>query len=185
VGRVIGLDFGSKRIGVAVSDDLAILATPHGVLRRRSYNKDAAWISELISETKAEGIVLGCPVGLSGDPTEQTRRAQRFGEMLAARVSVPVKWWDERLTTVRAQRISRQDRGAARTPRASGRRAAPGSAERSGSLDAIAAALILQGYLDHRRLLADSEKPAGSGEASELSVSSASPLSALSPFSSL
>ena len=168
MARIVGLDFGSKRIGVAVSDELGVLATPHGVLQRRSYNKDAAWISELVSEMKAEGVVLGSPVGLSGNPTEQTRRAQQFGEMLATRVPVPVGWWDERLTTVVARRISLQSRGAARTPRRAALSRHEGLTRGPEGLDAIAAAIILQGYLDHRRRLADSDaRLAGSGEAGE------------------
>lgn len=172
MGRIIGLDLGSKRIGVAVSDELGILATPHGVLRRRSYNRDAAWIAQLVTETTAESIVLGCPVGLAGDPTEQTRRAQRFGEMLAARVPVPVEWWDERLTTVVAQTISRQARGPGRAPRETGSSVRRGSSEGAESLDAIAAAVILQDYLDyHRRLAGRRTPPMGSEEAWEPSAS--------------
>ncbi len=163
-GRIIGLDVGSKRIGVAVSDELGILATPRGVLRRRSYNRDAAWIAELVAETRAEGIVLGWPVGLSGDPTEQTRRAQRFGEVLAARVPVPVEWWDERLTTVVAQRIALRAGGAARSSHEPGRSARERAQGRVESLDAIAAAVILQGFLDHRKRLTDSLPASGDSE---------------------
>jgi putative Holliday junction resolvase len=128
----VGLDVGSKRIGVAVSDDLGVIAAPRGAILRQSYNKDATAILELVQEVDAQRVVVGLPLGLSGHPTEQTRRVQRFAEMLATRVPVPVELWDERLTTAAASRLNPPDPGA----------------RRSGRLDALAAALILQGYLD-------------------------------------
>jgi len=134
LARVIGLDVGSKRVGVAISDELGVLATPRGAIHRQSYNKDAAAISALVEEFAAERIVVGLPLGLSGTPTNQTRRVEQFAEMLASRVSVPVELWDERLTTVAAQLIVPSDRASRQT----------------GYLDAVAAALILQGHLDHR-----------------------------------
>jgi putative holliday junction resolvase len=134
MGRILALDVGSKRIGLAVSDELQIISTPRGALLRRSYNKDAAAIGQLLNDLDAERIVVGLPTGMSGRPTEQTKRVERFAEMLASRVSVPVEFWDERLTTVMAHaagQTSLQDR-------------------RSGRVDALAAAFILQGYLDHQ-----------------------------------
>lgn len=152
-GRVIGLDVGSKRIGVAVSDELGVLASPHGVIQRHSYNRDAAQIAALVDSLGAGRIVIGLPVGLAGRPTEQTERVRRFGQMLEARVSVPVDWWDERLTTVTAKMIERRNRATrAPRPRSSG---ADGSSPRSeappGRLDELAAAVLLQEYLDFRR----------------------------------
>jgi putative Holliday junction resolvase len=140
VARLIGLDVGNKRIGVAVSDELGILATPRGAIMRRSYNRDAAAIRELVESSQAERIVVGLPLGLSGALTEQTVRTQRFAAMLAERVDVPVEMWDERLTTVMARAV---------TP------AGP-EARRAGLVDAAAAAFILQDYLDHR---ASSQEP--------------------------
>jgi putative Holliday junction resolvase len=136
VARIIALDVGSKRVGFAVSDEIGVLATPRGLVHRQSYNKDAAAIGDLVKQEQAERVIVGLPTGLSGRPTEQTRRTERFAEMLASRLSVPVELWDERLTTVMARRMRR---GSTRT------------AEReSQSLDAVAAALILQSYLDRR-----------------------------------
>ena len=143
IGRTIALDVGSKRIGVAVSDELGVLASPHGAIPRRSYNKDAAQIAALVKEAAARRIVIGLPVGLSGGATEQTEKVRRFGQMLAARVSVPVDWWDERLTTVMAERIQRENRP--------GRTTGPsrsGAAGPRGRLDELAAAVLLQEYLD-------------------------------------
>jgi putative Holliday junction resolvase len=134
VARIIGLDVGSKRIGVAISDELGVLASPRGAIHRLSYNKDAAAIASLVLESEAECVVVGLPLGLSGHETDQTRRVRQFAEMLASRITVPVELWDERLTTVAAQAIAPLDR----------------AARKAGLLDAVAAALILQGYLDHQ-----------------------------------
>jgi len=134
MARIVALDVGSKRVGVAVSDELGVLATPRGLIHRQSYNKDAAAVVELVEREAAECVVVGLPTGLSGRATEQTRRAERFAEMLASRLSVRVELWDERLTTVMARQIRPSS---SRTPE-----------REAESVDAIAAALILQSYLD-------------------------------------
>jgi putative Holliday junction resolvase len=128
VARLVGLDVGSKRIGLALSDELGCIASPRGVIRRVSYNKDAAAIAMVVEGSSAERVVVGLPLGLSGADTDQTRRVQRFAEMLASRLEVPVDLWDERLTTRMAVRLGHRDRR-----------------------DEVAAALILQGYLDRRK----------------------------------
>ncbi len=128
---------GSKRIGVALSDELGIIATPDGVVPRRSYNKDAEAIEQIVQSTGAQAIVVGHPVTLAGGASRQTRRTEQFAEALTARVSVPVLLWDERLTTAMAHRL--------------------GFAHRD---DEIAAALILQSYLDSaQRTHADPSDP--------------------------
>lgn len=134
MARVIALDVGSKRIGVAVSDELGILATPRGAIRRQSYNRDVAAIADLVEAAAAERVVVGHPLGLSGNPTPQTHRVEQFAAVLASRLSVSVELWDERLTTTAAQAIT----GSGRAARQSGRR------------DAVAAAILLQAYLDWR-----------------------------------
>jgi putative Holliday junction resolvase len=137
VARIIGLDVGSKRVGVAVSDETGVLASPRGAIVRRSYNRDAAAIADLVAADEAIKVVVGLPVGLSGQRTEQTARVERFASMLATRLSVPVELWDERLTTVLAHHVDPS------TSRPQSRK--------EGRPDAIAAAFILQGYLDHQR----------------------------------
>ena len=145
MGRVIALDVGSKRVGYAVSDELGIIASPRGFLKRQSYNKDAAAVAELVDQEQAERVVVGLPTGLSGQPTDQTRRVSQFAEVLASRLAIPVEMWDERLTTVMARRINPS---LSRTPQR--------GAE---SVDAVAAALILQSYLDHRSQSSPSDSP--------------------------
>lgn len=152
MGRVIGLDVGSKRIGVAVSDELGVLASPHGVIRRQSYNKDAASIARVIDETEAGAVVIGLPLGLAGGFTDQTLRVQRFGQVLQTKVRIRVEWWDERLTTVMAQAVQGRESRAQwsrRQPRALPRETR--DARAAGRVDELAAALILQAYLDSRR----------------------------------
>ena len=128
MARLIGLDVGSKRIGYAVSDELGIMASPIGVIRRASYNRDAAAILALVGTNQAERVVVGLPLGLSGADTDQTGRVRQFAEMLASRLEVPVDLWDERFTTKVAVRLLGRERR-----------------------DEGAAALILQGYLDARK----------------------------------
>ena len=139
MARILALDVGSKRVGVACSDELAIIAIPLGTLRRASYNRDAALIAALVAEKAAECVVVGLPTSLSGQASAQTRRIEQFAEMLATRISVPVVLWDERLTTVMAKAINASD------------------------LDAVAAAFILQNYLDARaRMERDPAEPPAS-----------------------
>lgn len=145
MSRIIALDLGSKRVGYAVSDDLGIIATPRGLIHRQSYNRDATAIGDLVEREGAERVIVGLPTGLSGRPTEQTQRAERFAEMLASRLPVPVELWDERLTTLMAHQI-----------RAASARTTEREAE---SVDAIAAALILQSYLDSQSRSSRSDSP--------------------------
>lgn len=125
---------GSKRIGVAISDELGVLATPRGAIYRRSYNQDMAAILRLVEETQSEQIVVGHPLGLSGMPTEETRRVEQFATVLSTRTTVAVELWDERLTTAAARKIV----------------GSGPEARRRGHRDAVAAALLLQSYLDRR-----------------------------------
>jgi len=128
VARLIGLDVGSKRIGYAISDELGIIASPVGVIRRASYNRDAAAIGAIIDASEAERVVVGLPIGLSGADSQQTARVRQFAGMLSTRLAVPVDFWDERFTTAMALRMVGRERR-----------------------DEGAAALILQGYLDSHR----------------------------------
>lgn len=140
MGRIIGLDLGSRRIGVAVSDELGVLATPRGAITRRSERQDMAAILDLLRDIQPERVVVGHPIGLSGASTAETERAERFAVALADDSPVPVELWDERLTTREAQNVV----GTGRSPRETGRR------------DAVAAAFLLQHYLNHRARSADS-----------------------------
>ena len=135
--RILGLDFGSRTVGVAVSDPLGITAQPVEIVRRKSENKlrqTLARIEELAKEYQAERFVLGLPKNMNNTLGERAEKSLEFKAMLERRTGLPVVMWDERLTTVAANRammeggVRREDRGR--------------------YVDALAGVLILQGYLD-------------------------------------
>lgn len=141
--RIMGLDFGSKTVGVAVSDSLLMTAQGLEIIRRNEENKlrrTLARIEELIVEYEVEEIVLGLPKNMNATEGIRAELTQEFREKLERRTGLPVIMWDERLTTVAAQRAM-IEAGIRRE-------------KRKDYVDKIAAALILQGYLDKRSLQA-------------------------------
>lgn len=136
--RVLALDVGERRIGVAVSDPTGTLARPLRPLMRGSRVEDLAAVEALIGEYSVGLIVVGHPLGLDGIEGQQARRTARYAKALGVSLSVEIILWDEGLTTVAAEDIMRQNRGEKKRRRARG----------SGELDSIAAAVILQSYLD-------------------------------------
>jgi putative Holliday junction resolvase len=123
--RVLALDYGSARCGVAVSDPTGTLATPLDPVLRANTRRGIARLATVVRETGAERVVLGLPLGLSGADTAQTAETRAFGERLAEAVGVPVELYDERFTTRIAQR----------------------SASREASEDSRAAAVLLEDWL--------------------------------------
>ena len=146
--RILGLDVGERRIGVAAADSEMRVALPVGVVERTETAADAAAIARLIEEQKAEALVLGLPISLNGSLGPQAQAVRAFGDELAARLGLQVEYWDERLSTVEAQR--RLSPRASRAKQKKGGRSTKGRQAPSGRLDAMAAAIILQGYLDRR-----------------------------------
>ncbi|MDE7063195.1 MAG: Holliday junction resolvase RuvX [Lachnospiraceae bacterium] len=135
--RIIGLDFGSKTVGVAVSDELLVTAQGVEIIRRKSENKlrqTLARIEELITEYKVDRIVLGFPKNMNNSEGERCERTREFQTMLERRTGLTVELWDERLTTVAADQVM-MEAGVRRE-------------NRKEYVDQIAAAFILQGYLD-------------------------------------
>jgi len=135
-GRVLGLDLGDARIGVAISDDERRLAVPLGTVRTGA-PADLRAIADLVREHGATLVVVGHPLLLSGEAGERAHHAERFAEALRALLPVPVVLHDERLSTVEAERALRE-------AGASGR-------ERRGVVDRSAATVILQSWLDAAR----------------------------------
>jgi putative Holliday junction resolvase len=135
--RALGLDIGKRRIGVAVSDPLGLIARPVETLHAVSLNADVERVAEIARELEADIIVVGDPLHMSGDPGAMSNRAHRFGEKLAEVSGLPVEYCDERLTTVEAQRIL-EDAGV------------PLRKVRE-QIDAVAAAVILQTYLNTQK----------------------------------
>lgn len=138
--RIMGLDFGSKTIGVAISDELLITAQGIEIIRRREENKlrkSLARIEELILEYQVGKIVLGLPKNMNSTEGERAELTREFKEKLERRTALPVELWDERLTTVAADRFM-MEAGIRRE-------------NRKDHVDRIAAVFILQGYLDWQK----------------------------------
>ena len=102
--RVLALDHGSARCGVAVSDPTGTIVTPLAAIERPDTRKGMARVRQAIEEAGAERVVVGLPVSLSGGDSDQTRAARAFAERLAEQVKVPVETYDERFTTRIAER---------------------------------------------------------------------------------
>lgn len=137
----MGLDYGSKTVGVAISDPLGITAQGIETIHRKEENKlrkTCARIEELIREYEVESIVLGFPKHMNNDVGKRAEQSLEFGEMLKRRTELDVVMWDERLTTVEAERtlienkVRREDR--------------------KKYIDKIAAVFILQGFLDSQHI---------------------------------
>lgn len=133
--RLLGLDIGGKRIGVAISDEMGLIASPLGMVRRDV--APAREIRALAERYGATRLVVGLPVGMSGREGPQAQEVRGFMEAVAVEIGLPFEYWDERLTTSIAER----------SLIASGSR----REKRKAEVDAVAAAVILQGYLDSQR----------------------------------
>ena len=132
--KLLGLDVGTVRIGVATSDPLEILASPYDVYKRRTLYLDSRYIVELAQKINAEKIVFGLPLKLDGTEGDSAVMARTLAEKVKEQTSLPIVFQDERLSTVSAERIlietgNRRD-------------------SRKGKIDAVAASIILQNYID-------------------------------------
>jgi putative Holliday junction resolvase len=143
--RVVGLDVGDRRIGVAISDGLGCTAQPLFTLprtgRKGDLKKEVKWIGRLMRKHGATEVVVGNPLHMSGDVSPQAVKAQAFAEALRVELGVTVHLWDERLTSMEANEIL-DGAGYARGP------------ERRKVIDQVAAVLILRGYLEERQRVA-------------------------------
>lgn len=136
--RILGLDFGSKTVGVAVSDPLGLTAQGVEIIARKQENKlrqTLARIEELVAEYKVEKIVLGLPKNMNNTLGDRAEKSMEFKETLERRTGLEVVMWDERLSTVSANRVL-METGVRRE-------------HRKDYVDEIAAIFILQGYLDY------------------------------------
>jgi putative Holliday junction resolvase len=136
---VLGIDAGERRVGVALSDELRLLASPLTVLHRQRAGLAPILdtLAEIVHRESVRAMVIGLPLNADGSEGPQARRAQDFARVAERVVGVPVTLWDERLSTREAESIVRgQGRNLRRV-------------RQRGELDAVAAAVILQDYLDH------------------------------------
>jgi putative Holliday junction resolvase len=137
--RVLGLDLGEKTIGLALSDTLLTVATPYETLKRGKFSADAGTIERIAVKEGIGGLIIGFPLNMSGSEGPAAQSARAFARNLAARTSLPILLWDERLSTAAVQR----DMIAADASRK----------RRAAAVDKVAAAYILQGALDALRNL--------------------------------
>lgn len=137
MGRILALDYGKRRIGVALSDPTRTIASPLTTLVRRA-GKRPPWaqIRQILEEGEVEEIVVGLPLDLAGEEGEWAREVRTFGDDLLRRFGLPVRWMDERLSSIRAEEAVRSI-GLRKKER-----------ERKERVDAAAAAIILQDYLE-------------------------------------
>lgn len=133
--RILALDIGEKRIGVALSDSLGWLATPLTVISYKKLADGLAAIEALVHAHQVKQVIVGYPRSLNGTAGPQARRVDKFVAQLRARLQVPVVLWDERLSTAQAERLVHET----------------GRSVQRERIDALAAAVILQSYLDAQR----------------------------------
>lgn len=137
-GRLLAIDWGTKRIGLAISDPAQTVATPLGTLTRRAGRRfPMAQLRPYLETYHPVGVLLGLPLDASGAESAAAQAARETGALIATKTGLPVAYWDERMTTARVHRAQRETGGAG----AGARRTA----------DPLAATLLLQACLDHRR----------------------------------
>ena len=135
--RAVGIDLGEKRIGVAISDSGGSLATPYEVVTRTgSRDEDHRRIKAIVEEVEAEIVVVGLPLSLDGTEGKAAQGARQEAEAIGQTVSVPIELHDERLTTVEAERILKEQ--------------GLDAAERRNVVDKVAAAILLQAWMEGR-----------------------------------
>ena len=134
--RIMGLDVGEKRIGIAISDPMGWTAQGHSVLIRGKPQNDVEYLAGLCSEFEVEKIVLGFPRNMNGTVGPKAEEVQEYGKVIQESLALPVEYWDERLTTVAAQKVLLEANVSRR--------------KRKGVIDKLAAVNILQGYLDRQ-----------------------------------
>ena len=135
LGRYLGLDYGQKRVGLAISDELGIIASPAGYIARRAGKRPP--LAEIVRRAEAlgaKGFVMGLPLDGNGDDTDWTREVRAVGAELEKRTGLPVRFLDERYTTSASLRAVREMGGSTRG--------------RKGDVDSMAAAILLQSALN-------------------------------------
>lgn len=137
MGRAMGLDLGTKTIGVALSDPSYLIAQAKETIRRKTLDEDLKRLEELIHDYEIQEIVIGLPKHMNNDIGKSAQRSRSFGKILEKRFSLDIYYQDERLTTVSAERIL-QETGVRRE-------------NRKDFIDALAASFILQAWLDKKR----------------------------------
>ncbi len=136
-GRILGLDVGEKTIGLAISDASHAIATPLETLRRKKFTQDAETLMAIIKEREVGALVVGLPVNMDGHEGPRCQSMRQFAENLLGKIDLPLAFWDERLSTVAVTKTLIE--------------ADMSRKKRATVVDKMAAAYILQGFLDHLR----------------------------------
>jgi len=152
--RILALDYGRARIGMAIADAQTALAQPLGTLDRINRNEDMRRLRALVREQGVRQIVVGLPLRLDGTRGDMAEEAARFGQRLHKQLGLPVEMVDERLTSWEAERLLEEQQG--RTIHAASGKKRKKENERMG-VDAMAAALILKEYLDRQQTVQDAK----------------------------
>jgi len=135
--RVLGIDYGHRRLGIAISDDGQILASPLSVYSRRNLDVDLAFLLDVVKDNEVGQVVVGLPRNMDGSIGKMAKEVLSFAGKLRDKLSIPISTFDERMTSVEAERVLVETNLSRR--------------RRKGLRDSIAAVLILQGYLDCSR----------------------------------
>jgi putative Holliday junction resolvase len=143
VGRVLAMDLGKRRIGLAVSDELGVTAQGLETLHRTNMRQDLAYLDRLVRDRNVELILMGHPLHMSGRESRQSEYTKDFAAKLTERTGVPIEFWDERLTTVAAQRVLK-DSGISIEKRAQ-------------AVDRLSAVILLESYLDSREYASETD----------------------------
>ena len=136
-GRVLALDLGKRRIGLAISDELGITAQGLETLERTKIRQDLAQLAQLVAEKNVSLILMGNPLHMSGREGRQAEYTHEFAERLTQATGVPIQYWDERLTSVEAERVLRESGISIQ--------------KRAQAVDRLAAVILLESYLDSRQ----------------------------------
>jgi putative Holliday junction resolvase len=136
-GRLAGIDFGTRRIGIAICDANQLMASPYDVCQRGSTSEDAAFFKKLVDEESLVGLVVGLPVYGSGDESQKSLEAREFGQWLGQLTGLPVAFHDERYSTAQAEELLGE--------------ASLSRKQRKKRVDKVAAQLILSAYLESAR----------------------------------
>lgn len=134
-GRLLGIDVGSKTLGLALSDQTRTIASPFTTLRRRRFGEDAAALARIIGDNEVSGLVIGLPVSMDGREGPRCQSVRQFASNLSAQVDLPMAFWDERWSTIAVERMLVGEADLSRK-------------RRREVVDKQAAAYILQGALD-------------------------------------
>lgn len=133
-GRLLGVDFGTRRVGLALSDAERHIATPLAILDRKGNPFDAAYYQQLITQEEIKGIVVGLPMHMHGEEGKSAQQAREYGAWLRNLTKLPIVYWDERLTSSHADALMQE--------------AGLNAKQRKERLDKVAAQILLQSYLD-------------------------------------